>query len=340
MNRVELKQRARENVRKDKFSIILITLIATALMSCAALGSFSLPVGGLFSESFLTIAPETTQTEQLAAKGDEFDLDDFFDDDGEFDADYYFGYDNGDENEGGFQNPFQNPFAYDDPDYDDYSLRDYGYDTDVNVGSAGLALVAFLLTGALTAGLLTYHRKIWNGQEGELKDLFSRFNKDFPRITKMYLLQTLYVFLWSLLFIIPGIVMALAYSQAYFLMLDDPDLSAVDALNKSKELMRGRKWELFVLYCSFIGWALLGVLTLGILYLWLDPYILQTVTGYYETVIRPAKLAAETAAAQNGFVPDEGPAPSETTSESGVSFTDVEATPAAEEPIERIRPGE
>ena len=335
MNRIELKQKARENVRKDKFTIILITLIATAIMSGMAFGTFALPLGGLFDTDFLAIAPKTgaVQATQTAKSG-EFDLDDFFDDDGNFDADHYFGYDQG-EAQNPFQSPFQNPFAddWDDDYYGSSPKQDY---VSVNAGSAGLTLAIFLLAGALTAGLLTYHRKIWRGEEGELKDLFSKFNKDFPRITKMYLLQTLYVFLWTLLFIIPGIVMAIAYSQAYFLMLDDPDLQAVDALNKSKELMRGRKWEYFVMYLSFLGWAILGLLTLGILYLWLNPYILQTVTGYYEEVIRPAKLAADNAAANNGFTPGSPGAepPKETVSEDGVAFTDVEAKPVEETPPE------
>lgn len=340
MNRIELKQKARENVRKDKFSIILITLIATAILSAMAFGTFSLPLSGLFNTDFLTIAPQTGAVQASeTAKSGEFDLDDFFDEDGNFDAEHYYGFDQGDGTQSPFQSPFQNPFAY---GYED-DYYDYDYDHDyvsVDAGNAGLALAVFLIAGALTAGLLTYHRKIWRGEEGELRDLFSTFNKDFPRITKMYLLQTLYVFLWSLLLIVPGIIMAIAYSQAYFLMLDDPDLQAVDALNKSKELMRGRKWEYFVMYLSFIGWAILGLLTLGILYLWLNPYILQTVTGYYEEVIKPAKIAADNAAAHNGFVPEEPGAepPKETVTEEGIPFTDVEAKPAAEPAAEPEAP--
>ena len=283
MNRIELKNRARENVRKDKFTIILITLIALAIMSAAAIGGIDLPIGWLGGGDLLTVSPNATISTEPTAKN-EFDLDDFFNEDGEFDADYFFG--DGDSQQP--NTPFQNPFAEDGNDYyyEDYDTGfDRGY---VDIGGAGLALAVFLLSGALTAGLLLYHLKIWRGEEGEVRDLFSKFNKDFPRITKMYLLRTLYVFLWSLLLIVPGIIMAIAYSQAYYLMLDDPDLGATEALNLSKQLMKGRKWEYFVIYLSFLGWFLLGVLTLGILFLWIDPYLLQTLTGYYNEVIRPA----------------------------------------------------
>ncbi|MBQ8063032.1 MAG: DUF975 family protein [Clostridia bacterium] len=330
MNRIELKQRARENVRNDRFAIILITLIATAIMSGAVFGTFTLPLGGLFDVDFLTVAPasQETVTATPTAKGDEFDLDDFFNDDGEFDADHFFGRD-----EDEFSTPFQNPFA--DGDYsDDYYDGFYEDDTvDVDFGSAGLALAIFLLTGALTAGLLSYHLKVWRGEEGELKDLLSKFNKDFPRITKMYLLQTLYVSLWTLLFIVPGIVMAIAYSQAYFLMLDDPELSATDALIKSKELMKGKKWDYFVMYVSFLGWIILSVLTFGILFLWVNPYLLQTLTGYYHENIRPAYAELKNRVPKDSFdlngpasktASEAEAAPEPTVTDDGVKFTDVE----------------
>ena len=336
MNRIELKNRARENVRKDRFTIILITLLATAIMSGFAISTLDLPGSMLFGGDLLTVAPTSSVQASPTAKGesDSFDLDDFFNDDGEFDADYYFG--NG---ENQLPNtPFQNPFADGDYDYDDYG---YGYGdyyddrADLDLGNTGLALAIFLISGALMAGLLWYHLKIWRGEEGEVRDLFSKFNKDFPRITKMYLLKTLFVFLWTLLLIVPGIIMAIAYSQAYFLMLDDPDLGAMDALDLSKQLMKGRKWDYFVMLLSFLGWFLLGILTLGILFLWIDPYVLQTLAGYYNEVIKPARIAAATAAETAANAPADTPAPEETTAENGVTFTDVEAK---DSPEVRIRP--
>lgn len=287
MNRIDLKNKARENVAKDKFAIILVTLIATAILGAGAGSVITLPGLNLHWD-FLQIqkAPNTSAVTPATAPTakDEFDVNDFFDEDGEFDLDHYYGFDD-DADE-------KDPFSFFGEDFGFGDREDAGT-TQVSIGNGALSLVVFLLAGALTAGLLSYHLKIWRGQTGELKDIFSKFNKDFPRITKMYLLQTLYIALWTLLLIVPGIVAAISYSQAYYLMLDDPDLGAIDALNQSRELMKGRKGDYFLLWLSFCGWLLLSVLTFGILYLWVRPYMLQTFAGYYEEVIRPAKAELE-----------------------------------------------
>lgn len=99
------------------------------------------------------------------------------------------------------------------------------------------------------------------------------------------LLTGLFVMLWSFLLIIPGIIAALSYSQATFLMLDDPELSALDAIRQSKALMRGHKGEYFTLCLSFFGWLLLSGLTLGILGIWLEPYMTVTQANYYNSLI-------------------------------------------------------
>lgn len=348
MNRVELKSKARQNVAKDKFTIMLVTLIALAIMSSMSSGVLDfLPVNWFDGGEFLTIRPateqalETTQTASKSGSSDKFNIDDFTDDNGDLDVDKFYG------QESGSSHSSSNPFSdWDDDDYesffgdfyDDY-YDDTGYSY-VNVGNAALSLVVFLITGAMMAGLYYFHRKVWRGEAYQFKDIFAKFDKDFPRITKMYLLKTLYVALWTLLFIIPGIVMSIAYSQAYFLMLDDPDLSATDALNKSKELMKGRKWDYFVLYLSFLGWFILSMLTFGILFIWVAPYLLQTLTGFYEEVITPAKLAADEAAAVRAA---EAAAAAGTANADGVTYWPPEppkAEPAAPEAAAPEAPAE
>lgn len=95
------------------------------------------------------------------------------------------------------------------------------------------------------------------------------------------MLTSVFTFLWSLLFIIPGIIASLSYSMVYFIALDNLELSALDVIRKSKEMMRGHKGEYFVLGLSFIGWGILGIFTLGILYLWLIPYMQVTMANFY-----------------------------------------------------------
>ena len=94
--------------------------------------------------------------------------------------------------------------------------------------------------------------------------------------------MVVFVFLWALLLIIPGIIAAIAYSQTFYILAEDDTIGSMDALRKSKEMMIGYKWKYFCLGLRFIGWALLCVLTLGIGFLWLSPYIQVSYAKFYE----------------------------------------------------------
>ena len=98
-------------------------------------------------------------------------------------------------------------------------------------------------------------------------------------------------FLWMLLFIIPGIVAAYRYAMTSFILAENPELTAGEAINCSKELMDGNKWRLFCLNFSFIGWIILCGFTLGIGYLWLTPYEQAANAAFYRDITRP--LAGE-----------------------------------------------
>ncbi|GHT57847.1 hypothetical protein FACS18945_2990 [Bacteroidia bacterium] len=87
---------------------------------------------------------------------------------------------------------------------------------------------------------------------------------------------------WSLLLIIPGIIAAISYSMTFYIIADDPAISAMDAINKSKKMMYGYKMKYFCLSLRFLGWALLCILTLGIGFLWLMPYIQVTFAKFYD----------------------------------------------------------
>lgn len=98
------------------------------------------------------------------------------------------------------------------------------------------------------------------------------------------LLMILYVFLWTLLFIIPGVIKSFAYAMTPFIIKDYPELSANQAISLSQKMMKGHKFDYFWLMLSFIGWYLLGVLSLGLGYLWLIPYCYTSTVGFYEDV--------------------------------------------------------
>lgn len=106
--------------------------------------------------------------------------------------------------------------------------------------------------------------------------------KEYGRYLGTSLLVSVFVMLWTLLLIIPGIIMSYAYSMTPYIMKDNPEMSAMDCIKKSKEMMRGYKWKLFLLDLGFIGWILLGCLTLGIYLLWVEPWMVSARAKFYE----------------------------------------------------------
>ena len=134
-------------------------------------------------------------------------------------------------------------------------------------------------------GIHSYFLKISRNESVEWKELFSKTNLFVPALL-ITIVVGIFVTLWSLLLIIPGIIAAISYSQVYFVKLDNPDMEVMDVLKKSKELMNGHKMDYFVLLLSFIGWLILGVFTLGILYLWLMPYMSVTEANFYNELVK------------------------------------------------------
>ena len=95
-------------------------------------------------------------------------------------------------------------------------------------------------------------------------------------------LMGLFILLWSLLLIIPGIIKAYSYAMTPYILDEHPELSANDAIDRSRAMMKGHKFDLFWLQLSFIGWVLLGFLTFGIGYFWLAPYIDTAQAAFYQ----------------------------------------------------------
>jgi uncharacterized membrane protein len=111
--------------------------------------------------------------------------------------------------------------------------------------------------------------------------IFEGFN-DFGRSFVAVLLTSIYILLWTLLLIIPGIIAGLSYSMVYFILAENPTISPMDAIRQSKEMMYGHKTEMFMLSLSFIGWCLLGVLSLGIGFLWIGSYMQTSMAIFYQ----------------------------------------------------------
>jgi len=133
-------------------------------------------------------------------------------------------------------------------------------------------------------GFFVFFLHIVRGEQVKYGNLFNGYS-DFFRILFTSLLQGIYTLLWSLLLIIPGIVKALSYSMTPFVLQDHPELKYNAAIEESMRLMKGSKMKLFILYLSFIGWALLCVLTLGLGFLLLEPYIQASKAAFYQDLL-------------------------------------------------------
>ena len=139
-----------------------------------------------------------------------------------------------------------------------------------NVLSIGFAM-AFLLL-------------LRNGDDRLTSNMFEvSFRGYLHKVWGMFLMS-LFIVLWMLLFIIPGIVKSFSYAMTPYILEENPELSANEAIDRSRAMMRGHKFDLFWLYLSFIGWILLSILTLGIGLLWLAPYMQTATAAFYEDV--------------------------------------------------------
>ena len=134
----------------------------------------------------------------------------------------------------------------------------------------GLKIIGLLIGGPLSLGYTTLILLISRNQKPDFAILFSGF-KRFGDSLAAYLLISIFTILWFLLLIIPGIIACLRYSQTYYILSEDKNIGPLDAITKSKEMMVGNKWKLFCLYCSFIGWFILCIVTLGFAGLYVGP---------------------------------------------------------------------
>ena len=146
-----------------------------------------------------------------------------------------------------------------------------------------LGILQFVIGNTVQLGYCKYLLKLHDGMDGELKDLFSEFDR-FGDAFVMGLLRAIYTFLWTMLFIIPGIIAVYKYAMAPFILLENPGMKANDAITASKEMMDGHKGELFCLELSFIGWMVLSALTMGIGYLFVAPYINAAYAAFYRNI--------------------------------------------------------
>ena len=170
------------------------------------------------------------------------------------------------------------------------SMFDYSFDFEnienfanfkFNVGGTIISLIIAAIFGIVMIAYKKYVLNIVRGEKFEFNDIIECIKKRWSDILLVEVIMYVIVYLCSLVFVIPGIIMALAYAMASYLVVDT-ELGFRETLKKSREMMKGYKWNYFVFGLSFIGWILLTPLTLGILLIWLTPYMIIADALYYD----------------------------------------------------------
>lgn len=150
-------------------------------------------------------------------------------------------------------------------------------------GSGSASFLWTVLCFPLLWGFAVFFLNIIREKKIDWDSIFDGYkNGEWKRIGGTYLLYYIYVILWMLLLIIPGIIKALSYSMTPFILQDDPTISGNAVIEKSMRMMDGHKMDLFWLFLSFIGWIILSIMTFGIGFILLEPYINTSVAHFYE----------------------------------------------------------
>lgn len=184
-------------------------------------------------------------------------------------------------------------------------------------------IAAFFLLYPISVGFANAFKELVNKGDANLtRNMFTLgFTKWLHKVWTMFLMY-IFLLLWTLLFIIPGIIKSFSYAMTPFIVVDHPELSANECIDLSKKMMKGRKFDLFYLYLSFIGWFLLCIPTCFIGLLWLQPYVNSSVVAFYNDVKAPFEPAVE----------EPAPAPAPVAPEA--------YQPIAEQPVETAQPVE
>lgn len=284
--RAQVKQRGKFGFKANYWKSVLVAVI----ISCIAAGGFSFGGAGGSSVTDNFISDQVSKAEDHIMGWDDADSDDDWDDN-DWDDDFMSGFQQG------------------------YNSVDGTSDADFDVIRAGIAaligfilvflvifVVAFAIAFAISAFLLNplelgckrfFLRNL--NMKAEVKEVCFSFDHSYMNIVKTLFFRDLYTFLWSLLFIIPGIIKAYEYQMIPYLLAEHPDMPKDQAFAMSRQMMKGQKWKAFVLDLSFLGWSILSLFTLGILGLfYVNPYKYSTKAALYETLRygQPADFAA------------------------------------------------
>ncbi len=265
-SRKELKEKGRKTFSRNYWKTVLVSVILSLIIGSGSVGS-SFASG--FSDGFSDGISDAADTIS--------EVDDYDDSDSDYDYD-----------------------DYDDADYSDEAIDEAFGVPGPEVAAIAIFLIVFVIAfvlimtiviiidafvvNPLEIGIRRFGIANLN-TKAEVKEIGFGFDHNYKNGVKAMFLKDLYTFLWSLLFVIPGIVKSYEYRMIPYLLADHPDMTYKQAFAESRRMMSGQKWRAFVLDLSFIGWDILSILTLGILSIfYVEPYRFMTNAALYEAL--------------------------------------------------------
>lgn len=160
------------------------------------------------------------------------------------------------------------------------------FGSDIDEPSSSMDLVVSLVSILLIpvgVGWTWIAMSIARGEETKVTDLFEPYGM-FLKVVGLAIVQFIFIALWTLLLIIPGIIKSFSYLLTFYILRDEPSIGILEAITRSRQLMDGHKMEAFLLFLSFIGWGLLVIVTLGLAVLWVGPYFSVTLAKFYDRI--------------------------------------------------------
>lgn len=143
-----------------------------------------------------------------------------------------------------------------------------------------MSIVSLIIGGPIYFGVAAYFLKLSRYQPVEFSEMFSGFSL-FKTNFILHLLLAIFIVLWTLLLIIPGIIAAIKYSMAYYILNDNPEIGGLEAIRRSTEMMNGHKMRFFQFWLSFLGWFILGIATFGLGMIYAVPYYRAAKANFY-----------------------------------------------------------
>ncbi len=266
-SRKELKEKGRKTFSRNYWKTVLVSVILSLIIGSGSVGS-SFASG--FSDGFSDGISDAADTIS--------EVDDYDDSDSDYDYDDYD----------------------DEADYSDEEIDEAFGVPGPEVAAIAIFLIVFVIAFVLIMTIvIVIDAFVVNPLEigirrfgianlntkAEVKEIGFGFDHNYKNGVKAMFLKDLYTFLWSLLFVIPGIVKSYEYRMIPYLLADHPDMTYKQAFAESRRMMSGQKWRAFVLDLSFIGWDILSILTLGILSIfYVEPYRFMTNAALYEAL--------------------------------------------------------